>query len=252
MKREILMARLLRALAGKSQERMGEEVGIHPSLLAHYEAGKGVPGRDYLEKLARGAGITVDDASQVLDFYESLRLARRRVPEDAEKPLWRLVEELRSQAESAYRRILALPLPLSPPTAEDRQRGEELWNRLADLSPDGKLAVVRLAREFQTWALCERLCTESERGIPRDTGRAVELARLAQEVAERVPGPPAWRSRLRGYAAAHAARALQAGGDPGAAEALGAEAERLWQEGADPEALLDPGSLLQLAGEPAN
>ena len=78
MKREILMARLLRALAGKSQERMGEEVGIHPSLLAHYEAGKGVPPREHLEKLARGAGITVDDASQVLDLYESFRQTRRQ------------------------------------------------------------------------------------------------------------------------------------------------------------------------------
>lgn len=248
MKREILMARLLRALSGKSQERMGEEVGIHPSLLAHYEAGKGVPGRAYLEKLARGAGITADDASQVLDLYESLRQARRRAPEDAEKPLWRLVEEIRAQAESAYRRILALPLPLSPPTAADRQKGEELWNRLADLSPDGKLAVVRLAGEFQTWALCERLCAESE----RDAGRALELARLAQEVAERVPGPRAWRSRLRGYAAAYAARALRAGGDLEAAEALRDEAERLWNEGADAASLLDPGPLLGFAGEPAN
>jgi transcriptional regulator with XRE-family HTH domain len=248
MKREILMARLLRALAGKSQERMGEEIGVHPSLLAHYESGKAVPHRDHLEKLARGAGITVDEASQILDLYESFRQARRRAPEDSEKPLWQLVEEMRSQAESAYRRILALPLPLRPPTAEDRRQGEELWNRLADLSPDGKLAVVRLAREFQTWPLCERLCAESE----RDGGRALELARLAQEVAERVPGARAWRSRLRGYAAAYAARALRAGGDLAAAEALSAEAERLWQEGADPAALLDPGPLLGFAGEPTN
>jgi len=252
MKREILMARLLRALAGKSQERMGEEIGVHPSLLAHYESGKAVPHREHLEKLARGAGITVDEASQVLDFYEFFRQDRRRMAEDAEKPLWQLAEELRAQAESAYRRILALPLPVGPPTAADRLRAEELWSRLAGLSPDGKLAVVRLAREFQTWTLCERLCAESERDMPRDAGRALELARLAQEVAERVPGTPAWRSRLRGYAAAHAARALQAGGDPGAAEALRAEAERLWQEGSDPASLLDPRLLLGFAGEPAN
>jgi transcriptional regulator with XRE-family HTH domain len=227
---------------------MGEEIGVHPSLIAHYESGKAVPHREHLEKLARGAGITVDEASQVLDLYESFRQARRRAPEEPEKPLWQLVEEIRAQAESAYRRILALPLPLSPPTAADRRQAEELWNRLAGLSPDGKLAVVRLAREFQTWTLCERLCAESE----RDAGRALELARLAQEVAERVPGPQAWRSRLRGYAAAHAARALRAGGDLEASEALWAEAERLWQNGSDPAELLDPGPLLGLAGEPAN
>ncbi len=248
MKREILMARLLRALAGKSQERMGEEVGIHPSLLAHYEAGKGVPPREHLEKLARGAGITVDEASQLLDLHESFRQTRRRAPEGSPEPLWRLVEEIRAHAESACRRILALPLPASPATAEDRRQGEELWNRLADLSPEGKLAVVRLAEEFQTWALCERLCAEAE----RDAGRALELARLAQEVAERVPGLPTWQSRLRGYAAAHTARALLAGGDLAAAEALWTEAERLWKEGTDPASLLDPGPLLGFAVEPTN
>jgi transcriptional regulator with XRE-family HTH domain len=252
MKREILMARLLRALSGKSQERMGEEVGIHPSLLAHYEAGKGVPSREHLEKLARGAGITLDDASQVFDLYEDFRLGRRRVPGNPEATLRQLMEEIRFHAESVHRRILALPLPVSPPAASDRRQGEELWNRLASLSPEGKLAVVRLAEEFQTWSLCERLCAESERETPRDAGRAMELARLAQEVAERVPGPRDWRDRLRGYAAAHASQALRAGGDPVAAEILRAEAEHFWQAGSDPESLLDPEPLLRLTAGPAN
>ena len=30
MKRENLLARLLRALSGKSQERVAEEIGVHP------------------------------------------------------------------------------------------------------------------------------------------------------------------------------------------------------------------------------
>ena len=228
---------------------MGEEVGIHPSLLAHYEAGKGVPPLcEHLDKLARGAGITVDEASQLLDLYESFRQTRRRAPEGSEEPLWRLVEEIRTHAESAYRRIFALSLPASPATAADRQQGEELWNRLAGLSPDGKLAVVRLAEEFQTWSLCERLCAESERGCrprvgagaarPGGRGAGAGTARLA-EPAARLRGGPRGPSPARR-------------GDLGAAEALRAEAERLWQEGSDPAALLDPGLLLGFAGEPAN
>jgi phytoene dehydrogenase-like protein len=122
----------------------------------------------------------------------------------------------------------------------ERQRAEELWSRLAVCSPEGRLAIVRLGQEFRTWALCERLCAESEREAPRHPAQAAELARLAQEVAERVPGPDRWRSRLRGYATAHLALALRAGGDPDAADTLLAEAERLWQEGADPAGLLDP------------
>jgi hypothetical protein len=48
--------------------------------------------------------------------------------------------------------------------------------------------VVRVAREFQSWALVERLCDESAAEASRDAGRAAFLARLAREIAERLPG----------------------------------------------------------------
>jgi transcriptional regulator with XRE-family HTH domain len=250
MKQEILMARLLRALAGKSQEAMGEEAGLQPSMVAQVELGKTSPSPKHLEALARGAGISVEDAAELVGLYESYRQTRREPGDHVEMALHQLSAQMLLHVEASLRRIQALHANTGLP-AEERRKAEELWSRLEVCSPEGRLAIVRLGEEFRTWAFCERLCAESEREAPRQAALAADLARLAQEVAERVPGPDPWRNRLRGYATAHLAQALQAGGGLDAADALLAEAERLWQEGSDPAALLDPRRLPGFAAKPS-
>src|SRR6185295_2408443 len=99
-----------------------------------------------------------------------------------------------------------------------------------------------------SWALVERLCEESVVQASRDLDLSASLARLAKETAERIRGPEGWRRRVRGYAAAHRANILRVTGELQAAEEALKEAKRLWEEGADPEAVLDPGRLLNLEG----
>jgi hypothetical protein len=65
---------------------------------------------------------------------------------------------------------------------EDRLHAGELWSRLAGLEEGQALAVVRVAREFQSWALVERLYDES--AAEASSERAAFLARLAREIAE--------------------------------------------------------------------
>jgi hypothetical protein len=60
------------------------------------------------------------------------------------------------------------------------------------------------------------------------------------------PGRKEWRLRVRGFATAHAANALRVAGELKAADALMEEAKRLWHAGSDPDAVLDPGRLLDL------
>jgi hypothetical protein len=130
---------------------------------------------------------------------------------------------------------------------------------------DERVALVREAAAFQSWALCERLCEESVRAGAESAAAAVELAELAVEVAmvaevpvgsewpesvrvagagslEPAPGRRApaagladagrWRDRLSGYAWAFVGKARQLAGDPvGAAEALARSLE-LWPAGA--------------------
>ncbi len=244
MKRENLLARLLRALSGKSQERIAQDLGIHPSLVSQIETGQ-PPTRDYLERLAQAAGITLAQGWEILSRYEAFVRSRRK-GRSAEILLDDLAEGVRSNAEATYQRLLALPLPATLPTASDRLRGDELWGRLTSLSEEARLAVVEVAEDFQNWALCERICDESLEEASRDLERAAGLARLAREVAERVPGPEDWRNRVRGYAAAHVANVLRVAGELKVSDAALEDAERLWRAGSDPSSILDPGRLLSL------
>jgi transcriptional regulator with XRE-family HTH domain len=238
-----VVARLLRALSGKSQDQLAADSGLHPSLVASFETAKAVPRQDHLEKLAQGAGITLEEISELVELFQTYRNARRRLSDrEAETALTRLCEQLLEHVRAVHQQLRLLPVPPPPPSPEDREEAEELWNEIAKLSPEGQRAAVRLGRDFQTWALCERICHESEREAAGGRGeRALELAQLAREIADRVGGPEEWRSRLRGYAAAYLANALRIARDPEAADAALEEAKKWWRAGSDPEGLLEEG-----------
>jgi tetratricopeptide (TPR) repeat protein len=149
----------------------------------------------------------------------------------------------------AIRRSREAPTTSFPDAGQarlDRERAEVLWRRLKDLPGETRVDVVRVAKEFQSWALCEKVCFESVTEASRKVDRAADLARLAQEIAERVSGPEVWRDRLRGFAGAHIANVLRVSGDLKGAEAAFESAKRLWQGGSDPAAVLDPGRLSDL------
>ena len=111
MGREASLAHLLRALAGKTQESVAEELGVHSSQVGHWERGRVVPGRDDLERLAAGAGITLHEAEEILRLYEAFRRSREARGRSAEDLLDGLAQGVRAHAEAVYRRVLRLPLP---------------------------------------------------------------------------------------------------------------------------------------------
>ncbi|MFL6292078.1 MAG: hypothetical protein ACJ759_14380, partial [Thermoanaerobaculia bacterium] len=111
-----------------------------------------------------------------------------------------------------------------------------------------KLAAVRSIEDFQSWALAERCCDESERQASRNLQRASTWARLALEIARLMPGPKGWRRRVRAYALAHWANILRVKGELNAADVAIGKAKQLWHSGCDPDGLLDPGRLLDLEG----
>jgi len=246
MKRENLKARLLRAVSGKSQEQLGEEIVVQPGLIGQIEQGKVFARQDYLERLAANEGITLADVEEILCRYETLRTSRSRRGLSAEDLLEALAENLRSNSRDCYERLLTLPLLETGPQARDRLRAAELFERLAGLSPEERLGVVHLEEDFQTWALCERICDASEREASRDVELAEPWAQLAWEIAQRVRGPEGFPRRLQGYAGGHGANLLRVRGQLKLAETSFASAKRLWLSGSDPLGLLDPGRLLDL------
>jgi transcriptional regulator with XRE-family HTH domain len=118
MRREHIMARLLRAVSGKTQEQFGKETGIHPSLVAQFELGKVVPSREHLERMAGAVALTVPAAEEVLCFMDTLRGPRERRGAGVEALLDGIAKEVRSELDAAYRRLLALPLNPPAPGGE--------------------------------------------------------------------------------------------------------------------------------------
>ena len=240
------MARLLRARSGKSQEQFGEAIGVHPSLIAQIELGDGEPSRDQLRRMARAVGFELADARDLLAEAERLAHVRRGRMEGKADLLRSLPERLREHLSTALRRLWSLPRPVPTPKAEDRQKAEGQWKRLEALKPEDWLAVVRADDELQNWALCERVCQESVRQASRKVEASAALARLGQEIAERVRGPESFCRRLQGYAAAHGPNVLRVAGELKAARTVLEKAKAQWASGSDPFGLLDPGRLLDL------
>jgi len=237
------LARLFRALSGESQNEFGERVGVHPNLIADHEMGWVEPSRETLDRMAQGVGLTVPAGEEILRYAESLRQPRPRSGEG----LGGLTNRLAAIGAGVYHRLLRLPLPEIPPEPEAmRQLAGRQWTLLKGLPGDQQLAVVRLAREFQHWALMERVCEESVAQASRDLVRATHLAHLGREIADRLPGPRELRDRSRGFAEAHVANVLRVPGKLKEARAVFEEAKRLWSSGSDPGQLLDPGRLHDL------
>jgi transcriptional regulator with XRE-family HTH domain len=181
MRRNNRKVRLFRALSDQPQKAFGLKTGVHPTLIARYELDDVEPSAEHLELLAAGAGLTVAAGDQILDFADALRPARQRAGQGAES----LYAGLASLVNRVYQRLLRLP---PPGGAAGRQQADDLWDRLKDLPPEHQLAVVQVARKFQTHALAERVRVESEHEASRDPQRAATLARLAQEIAAQAGG----------------------------------------------------------------
>jgi tetratricopeptide (TPR) repeat protein len=184
-----------------------------------------------LAALERSGELTAEERDEV---EEAVRVAAR------------LSREALTESVRRSRTVPAEGYPEVHDLVPARRRAEELFARLKDLSEEERLGVVRLAEEYQNWALCEKVCAASVREASRKVERAAAWARLGREIAERVRGPEKWHNRIAGYAAAHEGNVLRVAGQLKDADGAFEQAKRLWHAGSDPHAVLDPGRLLDL------
>jgi transcriptional regulator with XRE-family HTH domain len=238
--------RMFRIVAGLSQEELERRAQV--SNLAGIENGSRKPTAAQMARIAAAMGLTVEDCDEVLRDCET-RMARNRdtaggpAPERPAALGHRafLIQEVLAELDAGFG-ALDLGEMRRAARAYERAQARDSWQRLRDLTLEDTALVMRSAREYQTWAMVELLCGESADAVPVDVVRAVDLARLAVESVPRLRVMEGWRRRLHGFALAHLAQALRAGGDPEAAQAS-AEARRLWESGEDPDKILDPSSL---------
>lgn len=114
---------------------------------------------------------------------------------------------------------------------EERARAEGLWRRL-EASGEPKAWRELLADpEFQSWALCEKLCRESAWLADEDAGRAGELMELAMEMVPRLALEESRHAALEEYAWKHVANVCRARGDLKSAEEAFGRAKEYFLDG---------------------
>jgi tetratricopeptide (TPR) repeat protein len=213
-------------------------------MISLYEAGRRPPSREKLEMLAAAMGY----GAEAIDFLLLALKGTAGVADAPRSPVDPSPGQLRKIRQIAARVGMAavdvteqhlVQAVRNRRVRKARREAARLWIRLRSETPANRRLLVEKAREFQTWALAERLCNESAEAASDRTDRALELAELAHRVAELAPGEEPWRSRLLGYTLAFLANARRVACDLPGAEAAFVQAWKFWSAGAG----ADPGLL---------
>ncbi len=240
---------------GRSQKEIAAVLGISEKRVSQYLRRGSLKDAEVFEAMlaaigpAPGAVSIVTGCLEALDALDrdgDLTAEERAGIEENALAFWRLGREALTRMVFRSRAILRESPPEPDDLARARRQAGELFERLKAVEEAMRPTVVRLGREYQTWAVCERVCLASAREASRSVESAAAWASLAGDIATRIPGPEEWRNRVRGYAAAHGANVLRVSGELKAADVAFEEAKCLWRSGSDPEGVLDPGRLLDL------
>jgi len=251
-----LIIGLLLLIRDWTRKKLGAKAGIDEGDLSRYGSGDQKAQRGTWKKIEAATWIPLAAVRALLPALHRLRsLAEgRSMPAHEEAAV--IARAVGNAVEAALRleephlcgqEPEAVQPSASLPQAADRLLAEDLWGRLKGRTHSARLALVEEMPKYQTWALAERLCAESERAAACDPQQALELAELALRVAERVTGQPAWLFLLAGYVWAFLGNARRVISDlPGAKEAF-CQAWKLWGAGvAADTGLLDGSRLLDL------
>jgi transcriptional regulator with XRE-family HTH domain len=244
--------RFFRALRDWTQEALSAASGVDRTLISRYESGTKRPSLHMLGRLAAGARFPAARLEELLAFLRSTAAPGERRPPYREPP--RSAEAISQAVAAALQppigeaiRGLSAAAPSDLPRAADRAEAPHRLARLLGFDPDRRRRLVELAEEYRSWAVAELAGEASVRAAAADPEEALELARFALFIAERVVGSAAWRDRLQGLEWGFVANARRVANDYDGAVAGFAIAGRLWEAGAsgDP-GLLDPSRLPDL------
>jgi tetratricopeptide (TPR) repeat protein len=226
---------VLRTIRGWSQKELGLASKVLGTIISDYEKGRRSLTRKKLDELAAHLGFQPEAVEEVVTFLRWFRPAEPdNVPFGLSAADVRNIERAAAKVGRAATEAARVDLAraLQAARAEKaRQVAEEAWNRLRPCSRRERNLLVATAPEFQTWALCERLCTESEKAAAADVRRAMELAELALFVAGRIQSREAWRARVQGYAWAYVGNARRVASQLPAADDAFRRAWQLWRTG---------------------
>lgn len=228
---------ILRVLRGWSQAELALATGLGASAVSRYESGAQKPSRHTLTRIAEAVGVR---PLLVRDLLTWIRKARVEVlggafPNSFDDFIESSALEL-ADAFSGLLRGFAEDLEASRRAMLSNRSAEELWESLQEVPVKDRMSVVEAVDELQSCEFCAFLCDECLDAVVTGNGvEALEMARLAVRSAEMSREVGSWKLRVKGYALAHLAAALQASGDLDAAEETMQRARTLWDAGDEPE-----------------
>ncbi|HEY2739404.1 MAG TPA: helix-turn-helix transcriptional regulator, partial [Thermoanaerobaculia bacterium] len=195
-----------------SRKALAKEVGVSAASISNYERGTTVPPPERRQEIARALGVSL---AELDGLAAALRRDLAGLAGSGMKA-GRLAIEIAADLAAAFHRA-SLPLvallvaakAAPPPAGEEKIRA--LAPVVAALDVRDLEALVEKLPSLWRWAVVKLVGEESAQTASVDAGRAVELARFALRVAERIPGEEGWVSRV--FAWAFLANALRVKGD---------------------------------------
>lgn len=257
-----LAIRFLRALRGWTQTRLAQEAGVDKGRISLLESGNVEVDREQLQRLAAAVGFPFYLLEVCLPLLSLLRQVLPPDPfsaddEDEDEDgiagaVDAVTEEVAIATRTASMRT-ATALAVSSLGARwsyrigDREGVEGLYRILERYRQDERLFLIEEGREYQSWALAEKLCAESEKSARAgELVKALELAEAAVAITGFLPGPEEWRSHVEGYCRAFVSNAQRAAGRLDEAQHTYETAWLLWKEWTPDPALLQESRLREL------
>ena len=238
-----LVLAILRTIADMNQSEVEEKAGAGEGSCSYYER-RQEPPPHVLAEFASGMSFPPYIIGRTRELVEEARAsrdpARSLDPEEVAR------REREERAWAAFRDLQGRLDDYSEAWLEHRE-APYLWRHLERHSAKVRLAMIKTSRDLWSPGLCVLVCEESVAAAAHDGRKAEELARLAVEIARRVPGSEARRARLEGLAQAVLGNALRVRGQLPQADEAFALSAKLWSQGAGTfHELLDPSRPLDL------
>ena len=243
--------RFFRFALGLTEEEVGAQNGVSPTLIKRYELDDKTLFRERLGELLAPFDVPPEAIDHAL---LGLQLARSQEetgsPVDPVGVERRLIRRATAAVGGSVSRATEAEL-----TARTRRRRAKearrwaagQWEQMKKLSLADCRLIIDTLDDERTWALAERLGRASADAAAHRADQALELAQLAMRAAGRIPEGP-WRSLNEGISWAFYGNACRvAGALPAAREAF-CTSDELWKagEGGDPAGLLDGSRRLDL------
>jgi tetratricopeptide (TPR) repeat protein len=235
----------LRETAGVPRPRHADLLGHKDdSLLRKYEGGTREFSRDAFVALVEPVG----HGPEAVDMMLALRpLLKHLAPAEPPSPVSLRQDQLVRIDRACLGAATGLLECLRPLMIREakrirveraREEAETAWAELRDKSWKERRVLVDTWPVYRTWAVAARVCTASIKAAAHRKDQALDLAKFAIYIADRVE--EIYRARTQGFCWGHYGNALRVGEDFEGADRAFVRAWDRWRAGADTDPELHP------------